>query len=74
MSIYGLVIIMVINMVMIFGINDSVILLIWVVVCKILMIRFVISVISNSGVVSVSVIFIVLVFIIMIDLGVILFF
>lgn len=61
-------------MVMIFGINDSVILLICVVVCKILMIRFVINVINNSGVVSVRVIFIVLVFIIMIDLGVILFF
>lgn len=65
---------MVINMVMIFGINDSVILLICVAVCKILMIRFVINVINNSGAVSVSVIFIVLVFIIMIDLGVILFF
>lgn len=65
---------MAINTAMIFGINDSVISLICVAVCKILMIRFVINVINNSGVVSVSAIFIVLVFIIMIDLGVILFF
>lgn len=70
MSIYGLVIIKVVNIVSILGINDNVILLICVVVCNRLIIKLLINVVSNNGVVNVRVIFIVLMLRVIIDLGV----